>query len=170
MTRQCDYAAKNLHSIPNFHRTLSKGFAVHQCAKAQRFENHWSRQLWGHSQQGQVIDGTWHLHLSLWWSWQPPWPLHQLAQAKVLHPGHFMTTYPCLINMAFLFSRSGEYWSVTLCCNKWFAHKHTYCKFHVCLPFNIYSTSYQFSPLFVSAAIALVQVFIILSLNNLLTN
>lgn len=44
------------------------------------------------------------------------------------------------------------------------------CEFHVCLPFTIYSTSYQSSPLFVSAATPLVQVFIILPFNNLLTN
>lgn len=44
------------------------------------------------------------------------------------------------------------------------------CAFHVCLPFTIYSTSYQSSPLFVSAATPLVQVFIILPFNNLLTN
>ena len=42
---------------------------------------------------------------------------------------------PCLTNMAYLFSKSGYYWSVILSCNKFFfTHMLINCEFHFFLP------------------------------------
>lgn len=42
---------------------------------------------------------------------------------------------PCLTNMAYLFSKSGYYWSVILSCNKFFfTHMLINCEYHFFLP------------------------------------